>query len=111
MVDSADRASLLTLVCERSLAVGELEGVDGGRPYCTPDGVGAVLAVFYRDGLTGPVTRVVSVNQTGTPFLSTYRRRAGGERAAGRGLRRRRRGASPRSAAMRRTNPLSRRTR
>ncbi len=31
-----------------------------------------MLAVFYRDGLTGPVTRVVSVNQTGTPFLTTY---------------------------------------
>jgi K+-transporting ATPase ATPase C chain len=64
--------SLLTQVCARSLAVGTLEGVDGRRPYCTVDGVGAVLAVFYRDGLTGPVTRAVSVNQTGTPFLQTY---------------------------------------
>jgi K+-transporting ATPase ATPase C chain len=64
--------SLLTQVCERSLAVGELEGVDGSRPYCTSDGVGAVLAVFYRDGFTGPITRVVSVNQTGAPFLATY---------------------------------------
>ncbi|GAB2583151.1 potassium-transporting ATPase KdpC subunit [Paractinoplanes abujensis] len=64
--------SLLTRVCERSLAVGKLENVDGSRPYCTPDGVGAVLAVFHRDGLTGPVTRVVSVNQTGTPFIATY---------------------------------------
>jgi K+-transporting ATPase ATPase C chain len=64
--------SLLTRVCARSLAVGELEGVDGSRPYCTADGVGAVLAVFHRDGFTGPVTRVVSVNQTGTPFLATY---------------------------------------
>jgi K+-transporting ATPase ATPase C chain len=72
--DNPDDASqsLLTRVCSRSLAVGKLEGVDGSRPYCTADGVGAVLAVFYRDGLTGPVTRVVSVNQTGTPFLSTY---------------------------------------
>jgi K+-transporting ATPase ATPase C chain len=66
------KQSLLTEVCARSLAVGKLEGVDGRRPYCTADGVGAVLAVFYRDGLTGPVTRVVSVNQTGTPFLATY---------------------------------------
>jgi K+-transporting ATPase ATPase C chain len=66
------KPSLLTQVCARSLAIGELEGVDGSRPYCTGDGVGAVLAVFHRDGLTGPVTRVVSVNQTGTPFLSTY---------------------------------------
>jgi K+-transporting ATPase ATPase C chain len=64
--------SLLTQVCARSLAIGELEGVDGRRPYCTADGVGAVLGVFHRDGLTGPVTRVVSVNQTGTPFTATY---------------------------------------
>ncbi|GIF22984.1 K+-transporting ATPase ATPase C chain [Actinoplanes tereljensis] len=72
--DNPDDASqsLLTQVCSRSLAIGKLEGVDGSRPFCTSDGVGAVLAVFYRDGLTGPVTRVVSVNQTGTPFLSTY---------------------------------------
>jgi K+-transporting ATPase ATPase C chain len=66
------KQSLLTQVCSRSLAIGKLEGVDGSRPYCTADGVGAVLAVFYRDGLTGPVTRVVSVNQTGAPFLQTY---------------------------------------
>jgi K+-transporting ATPase ATPase C chain len=66
------KQSLLTQVCARSLAIGKLEGVDGRRPYCTSDGVGAVLAVFHRDGFTGPVTRVVSVNQTGTPFLATY---------------------------------------
>lgn len=72
--DNPDDASpsLLTQVCTRSLAVGKLEGVDGRRPYCTADGVGAVLAVFHRDGFTGPVTRVVSVNQIGTPFRSTY---------------------------------------
>jgi potassium-transporting ATPase KdpC subunit len=72
--DNPDDAaqSLLTQVCARSLAIGELENVDGRRPYCTTDGVGAVLAVFYRDGFTGPVTRVVSVNQTGTPFIATY---------------------------------------
>jgi potassium-transporting ATPase KdpC subunit len=69
-----DKPSLLTQVCSRSRAVGNLEGVDGRRPYCTPDGVGAVLAVFHRDGLTGPITRVVSLNQAcpATPFLSTY---------------------------------------
>jgi K+-transporting ATPase ATPase C chain len=66
------KQSLLTQVCARSLAIGKLEGVDGSRPYCTGDGVGAVLAVFHRDGLTGPVTRVVSVNQTGTPFVGAY---------------------------------------
>lgn len=66
--------SLLTLVCSRSKAVGALEGVDGRRPYCTDDGVGAVLAVFHRDGLTGPVLRAVSVNQAcpATPFLAAY---------------------------------------
>lgn len=66
--------SLLTQVCQRSRAAGELDGVDGRRPYCTDDGVGAVLAVFRADGLTGPITRVVSVNQVApaTPFLSSY---------------------------------------
>ena len=70
VIDTADAPSLLTQVCTRSLAVGQLEGVDGRRPYCTVDGVGAVLAVFHRDGLTGPVTRVVAVN--GKPFVPTY---------------------------------------
>lgn len=66
--------SLLTQVCARSLAVGELEGVSGARPYCTDDGVGAVLRVFYTDGLSGTVTRAVSVNQAcpAKPFISTY---------------------------------------
>jgi K+-transporting ATPase ATPase C chain len=66
--------SLLTQVCARSKAIGELESVDGRRPYCTGDGVGAVLAVFRRDGLTGPVTRVVSLNQAcpATPFIARY---------------------------------------
>ncbi|MFI1987790.1 potassium-transporting ATPase subunit C [Actinoplanes sp. NPDC020271] len=72
VVDTPDRPSLLTQVCARSLAIGKAEGVDGRRPYCTGDGVGAVLAVFYRDGFTGPVTRVVSVNQAGAPFISSY---------------------------------------
>ena len=72
VVDTPDRTSLLTQVCTRSRAVGELERVDGRRPYCTSDGIGAVLAVFHRDGFTGPVTRVVSVNQTGTPFIAAY---------------------------------------
>jgi K+-transporting ATPase ATPase C chain len=74
LADNPDDASqsLLTQVCSRSMEIGKLEGVDGSRPYCTTDGVGAVLGVFYRDGFTGPITRVVSVNQTGTPFLDTY---------------------------------------
>ncbi|GLY17812.1 potassium-transporting ATPase subunit C [Kineosporia rhizophila] len=65
--------SLLTQICSRSLAVGELEGVDGSRPYCTPSGVGAVLGVWHADGATGPVTRVVSLNEAcTTPFLARY---------------------------------------
>ncbi len=73
VVDTADRMSLLTQVCGRSQAIGRLEGVDGGRPYCA-GGVGAVLGVFHRDGLTGPVTRAVSLNQAcpAAPFLATY---------------------------------------
>ncbi|MET8141664.1 potassium-transporting ATPase subunit C [Sphaerisporangium sp. NPDC005288] len=65
------RRSLLSQVCARSKAVGELEGVSGARPYCTPDGVGAVLEVFPA---TGAPTRAVSVNQPcpTTPFITTY---------------------------------------
>jgi potassium-transporting ATPase KdpC subunit len=70
------KQSLLTQVCSRSLAIGKLEGVDGSRPFCTSDGVGAVLAVFWSGpGYHGHVTRVVSLNQTtgATPFISTYK--------------------------------------
>jgi potassium-transporting ATPase KdpC subunit len=67
--------ALLTQVCARSKAIGELEGVDGSRPYCTSGGVGAVLRVFYSKGLTGTVTRAVSVNEAcpATPFIATYK--------------------------------------
>jgi K+-transporting ATPase ATPase C chain len=66
--------SLLSQVCSRSLAVGILEGVSGIRPYCTRDGLGAVLAVFRRDGDSGPLTRVVSINQEcpAAPFIARY---------------------------------------
>ncbi len=72
--DDASQA-LLTQVCARSKAVGELEGVDGSRPYCTPGGVGAVLRVFHSKGLTGTVTRAVSVNEAcpAAPFIATYK--------------------------------------
>ncbi|PZG46556.1 potassium-transporting ATPase subunit C [Spongiactinospora gelatinilytica] len=65
------RQSLLTQVCARSKAAGELEGVSGGRPYCTGDGVGAVLKVFPA---VGTPTRVVSVNQAcpAVPFVAAY---------------------------------------
>jgi potassium-transporting ATPase KdpC subunit len=67
--------SLLTQVCSRSLAIGKLEGVDGSRPFCTPDGAGAVLAVFWSGpGYHGHITRVISLNQTAPakPFLASY---------------------------------------
>ena len=77
--DNGYKASLLTLVCGRSLTVGQLEGVDGSRPFCTGEGVGAVLSVIGpRDSLGNVVhpTKVVSVNEpcetTKTPFLNTY---------------------------------------
>ena len=70
------KPSLLTQVCSRSLAIGQLDGVDGSRPFCTSDGVGAVLAVFWSGpGYHGTVTRVVTLNQTGnaTPFIPEYK--------------------------------------
>jgi K+-transporting ATPase ATPase C chain len=66
--------SLLTQVCARSEAVGALNDVDGRRPYCTADGIGAVLSVIRSRGLTGNVVKVVSVNQAcpETPFIASY---------------------------------------
>jgi potassium-transporting ATPase KdpC subunit len=79
IVDTPDKKSLLTLVCSRSAAVGKLDGVDGSRPFCTGDGVGAVLSVIGQRDSRGTVikpTRVVSVNEpcesTTTTFLATY---------------------------------------
>lgn len=69
------KQSLLTDVCARSLAIGKADGVDGARPFCTPDGVGAVLAVFWSGpGYHGTITRVVSINQAApaVPFVATY---------------------------------------
>jgi potassium-transporting ATPase KdpC subunit len=73
------KASLLTLVCSRSASIGELEGVNGARPFCTGNGVGAVLSVIGPRDARGNVihpTRVVSVNEpcktTSTPFLNIY---------------------------------------
>ncbi|CAO5253742.1 potassium-transporting ATPase subunit C [Frankia sp. AgKG'84/4] len=73
--DDESRQSLLTQVCARSRAVGEADGVDGRRPYCTVRGVGAVLAVYHAGpGFSGRVTKVVSVNELcpQRPFLVTY---------------------------------------
>jgi K+-transporting ATPase ATPase C chain len=72
------KQSLLTQVCERSKTIGELEGVDGSRPFCTKGGVGAVLSVIGPRNAAGYVTRptrVVSVNEAcpAAPFLTSYR--------------------------------------
>ncbi|SEA91619.1 MULTISPECIES: potassium-transporting ATPase subunit C [unclassified Mycobacterium] len=82
IVDAPNKPSLLTQVCTRSYAVAEAEGLDhaaGARPFCTADGVGAVLSVIGPRDATGNVshpTKVVSVNQpcatTKVPFLATY---------------------------------------
>jgi potassium-transporting ATPase KdpC subunit len=79
IVDTPDKPSLLSLVCSRSAAVGEFDGVDGSRPFCTGEGVGAVLSVIGPRDARGDVvapTRVVSVNEpcesTPTPFVNTY---------------------------------------
>ncbi len=65
--------SLLTHVCSRSEQVGEFNGVNGRRPYCTANGIGAVLSVIRSHGLTGNVVKVVSVNQEcpATPFIAS----------------------------------------
>jgi K+-transporting ATPase ATPase C chain len=80
--DNGYKASLLTTVCSRSAAVAKQEGLEkqaGARPFCTGDGVGAVLSVIGPRDARGNVvspTRVVSVNEPCTtntaPFLNTY---------------------------------------
>jgi K+-transporting ATPase ATPase C chain len=72
--NDAGKLSLLSQVCSQSAAVGELENVDGQRPYCTSTGIGAVLSVEHTNGLTGTVTGVVSVNQEcpAKPFIASF---------------------------------------
>lgn len=79
VVDTPEKPSLLSTVCTRSAQIGELNGVDGSRPFCTGDGVGAVLSVLgprAADGTVTEPTRVVSVNEpcatTPAPFVATY---------------------------------------
>jgi potassium-transporting ATPase KdpC subunit len=60
------KPSLLTQVCTRSYTIGQLEKVDGSRPFCTGGGVGAVLSVIGPRDSSGNVihpTQVVSVNE------------------------------------------------
>jgi K+-transporting ATPase ATPase C chain len=78
--DENAKTSLLTDVCTRSAAVGKLEGVDGSRPFCTPGGVGAVLALIGPRDRLGHVThptQVVSLNEecgmVNTPFIATFK--------------------------------------
>jgi K+-transporting ATPase ATPase C chain len=79
IVDAPGKLSLLTEVCTRSKTAGELDGVDGERPFCTGDGVGAVLSVIgprdSRGNVVSP-TKVVSINEpcqsTARPFLDIY---------------------------------------
>lgn len=78
VVDTPARAGLLTTVCARSKVVGDREGVDGSRPFCTKDGVGAVLSVIGprdSDGDVSHPVQVVSVNQAcpARPFVAAYR--------------------------------------
>ncbi|MFC4126522.1 potassium-transporting ATPase subunit C [Nocardia rhizosphaerae] len=78
IVDTAARTSLLTTVCARSKQVGDREGVDGSRPFCTEGGVGAVLSVIGPRDAKGEVAqpeRVVSVNELcpAQPFVTTFR--------------------------------------
>ncbi|WP_207935979.1 potassium-transporting ATPase subunit C [Actinomadura sp. KC216] len=63
-----EQKSLLSMVCTRSKEIGELNGVDGSRPYCTRSGVGAVLSV--------QAARVISVNEpcpVAVPFVAEYK--------------------------------------
>jgi len=83
IVDTAGKPSLLTQVCTRSDAVADTEHLDhraGARPFCTADGVGAVLSVTGPRDAGGNVTdptRVVSVNQpcadAEKPFVAQFR--------------------------------------
>ncbi|GGK42933.1 potassium-transporting ATPase subunit C [Nocardia camponoti] len=78
IIDTPARKSLLTQVCARDRDIADRERVAGGRPFCTKDGVGAVLSVLGPRGADGEVahpTQVVSVNQVcpATPFVATYR--------------------------------------
>ena len=79
--DAGFKPSLLTQVCSRSLAIGQLEKVDGSRPFCTGGGVGAVLSVIGPRDRAGNVTRpvtVVSLNEpcskAGSPPAMVFQR-------------------------------------
>jgi K+-transporting ATPase ATPase C chain len=73
------KPSLLTQVCSRSFAIGQLEKIDGSRPFCTGGGAGAVLSVIGPRDSSGNVihpTQVVSINEPcskpGSPPASVF---------------------------------------
>jgi len=47
-------------------------GVDGQRPYCTADGLGAVLSVVCAHGLTGAIEKVVDDIIAANPELRGF---------------------------------------
>ncbi|MET7767631.1 potassium-transporting ATPase subunit C [Nocardia sp. NPDC005366] len=76
---SETRAGLLTTVCTRGKEIADREGVDGRRPFCTADGIGAVLSVIGPRDAAGEVSHpvaVYSVNELCSehprPFLARY---------------------------------------
>ncbi|MET9024038.1 potassium-transporting ATPase subunit C [Nocardia sp. NPDC004168] len=78
IVDTPARVSLLTTICARSKEIGDREGVDGSRPFCTKGGVGAVLSVIGPRDADGDVShpgQVVSVNEAcpAQPFVAAFR--------------------------------------
>jgi K+-transporting ATPase ATPase C chain len=77
--DAGFKPSLLTQVCSHSKDIGDLEGVDGSRPFCTRGGVGAVLSVIGPRDSRGYVVhpiKVVSINEAcstaSQPFQDFY---------------------------------------
>ena len=75
--------SLLTQVCARSWRSASWRASTAAGRTAPPTASARCSRVFHRDGLTGPVTRVVSVNQAcpATPFVATYEGVHGGVRA------------------------------
>jgi K+-transporting ATPase ATPase C chain len=63
-----------SLLTQWSKEVGTLEGVDGSRPFCTPAASAPCSGSSVAAGLTGPVTRAVSLDPAcpAVSFLTTY---------------------------------------
>ena len=75
MKDDTGTQSLLTQVCTRSLAIGKLDGVDGSRPFCSPDGTRrGARGLLVRTWLPGHhhPGRQHQPGPGATPFIATY---------------------------------------